>query len=46
MLRTIAENLPIGLTNGPSLYRGIAVGANAIYLSSDIDNTIYRLSRD
>jgi sugar lactone lactonase YvrE len=46
MLRTIAENLPVGLTNGPSLYRGIAVGANAIYLSSDIDNTIYRLSRD
>ena len=44
-LSTVAENLPVGLSNGPSLYRGIAVGPDAIYLSSDIDNTVYRLAR-
>jgi sugar lactone lactonase YvrE len=40
----IAENLPVGLTNGPSLYRGIALGASSIYFSSDVDNTIYKLT--
>jgi DNA-binding beta-propeller fold protein YncE len=40
----IAADLPIGLTNGPSLYRGVAAGKSAIYYSSDIDNTIYKLT--
>jgi sugar lactone lactonase YvrE len=40
----IATNLPVGLSNGPSLYRGLAAGANGIYFSSDIDNVVYRLT--
>ncbi len=40
----LAENLPVGLSNGPSLYRGIALGASSVYFSSDVDNTIYRLT--
>jgi hypothetical protein len=34
----------VGLSNGPSLYRGVAVGAGAIFFSSDVDNTIYGLT--
>jgi len=40
----LATNLPVGLSNGPSLYRGVALGASSIYVSSDIDNTIYKLT--
>ena len=42
----LAENLPVGLSDGPSLFRGLAVGTTAttIYFSSDVDNTIYRLT--
>jgi sugar lactone lactonase YvrE len=42
----LAQNLPVGLSDGPSLFRGIAVGTTAttIYFSSDVDNTIYRLT--
>jgi sugar lactone lactonase YvrE len=40
----IAADLPIGLSNGPSLYRGVAVSPSAIYFSSDVDNTIYELT--
>jgi sugar lactone lactonase YvrE len=40
----IARDLPVGLSNGPSLYRGLAAGANGIYFSSDIDNVVYRLT--
>lgn len=44
--RVMAEDLPVGLSNGPSLYRGVAVdGDGDVYLTSDIDNTIYRLDR-
>jgi sugar lactone lactonase YvrE len=39
----VAKRLPVGLSNGPSLYRGVAVGRNAVYFSSDIDNTIYKI---
>jgi hypothetical protein len=39
----IAAGLPIGLSNGPSLYRSVAVSPTAIYLNSDIDNSVYRL---
>jgi sugar lactone lactonase YvrE len=39
----LAEDLPVGLSNGPSLYRGIALGGSSVYFSSDIDNTIYAL---
>lgn len=43
--RVVAENLPIGLSNGPSLYRGIAVDEDGdVYITSDIDNTIYRIA--
>ncbi len=41
----LAEHLPVGLTNGPSLFRGVAVSPTAIYFSSDVDNTVYRLTR-
>lgn len=42
----LAQNLPVGLSDGPSLFRGLAVGTTAttIYFSSDVDNTIYRLT--
>ena len=41
----VARDLPLGLANGPSLYRGLAVSPSAIYLSSDVDNTLYKLTR-
>ena len=37
----IAADLPIGLSNGPSLYRSVAVSPSAIYFNSDIDNSVY-----
>jgi len=40
----VASDLPVGLSNGPSLYRGLAAGVNGIYFSSDIDNVVYRLT--
>ena len=42
----LAQDLPVGLSDGPSLFRGLAVGTTAttIYFSSDVDNTIYRLT--
>ena len=40
----VASDLPVGLSNGPSLYRGLAVGADGIYFSSDVDNVVYRLT--
>ena len=40
----IAANLPIGQGFGPSLYRGIAVSASAIYVNSDIENSIYKIT--
>jgi sugar lactone lactonase YvrE len=40
----IATDLPVGLSDGPSLYRGLAAGADAVYFTSDIDNTIYKLT--
>ena len=39
----IAENLPIGFANGPSLFRGVAVSGDTIYFNSDAENTVYRL---
>lgn len=39
----IAANLPIGLSNGPSLYRSVAVSPSAIYFNSDVDNSVYKL---
>jgi serine/threonine-protein kinase len=39
----IADKLPIGLGNGPSLFRGLAATGSAIYVASDIENSIYRL---
>jgi sugar lactone lactonase YvrE len=40
----IASNLPIGLGYGPSLYRGVAASASAIYVNSDIENAIYKIT--
>jgi sugar lactone lactonase YvrE len=40
----VAANLPIGLGFGPSLYRGIAVSPSAIYINSDIENSIYSIT--
>jgi sugar lactone lactonase YvrE len=40
----IATGLPIGLSDGPSLFRGVAAGVNGIYFTSDVDNTIYRVA--
>jgi hypothetical protein len=40
----IAGDLPVGLSNGPSLYRGVAASASAIYFSSDVDNAVYKLT--
>jgi sugar lactone lactonase YvrE len=40
----IADHLRIGLSYGPGLYRGIAVSANAIYINSDIENAIYKIT--
>jgi len=39
----LAANLPIGLSNGPSLYRSVAVSPSAIYFNSDVDNSVYKL---
>lgn len=39
----IAANLPVGLSNGPSLYRSVAVSPSAIYFNSDVDNSVYKL---
>jgi len=41
---TIAERLPIGLSNGPSLYRSVAASPTAIYINSDIENSIYEIT--
>lgn len=40
----IAANLPIGQGFGPSLYRGIAVSPSAIYINSDVENSIYSIT--
>jgi sugar lactone lactonase YvrE len=42
--RVMAADLPVGLANGPSLYRGVAASGTAVYMSSDVDNTVYRLA--
>jgi sugar lactone lactonase YvrE len=39
----LAEDLPVGLGNGPSLFRGVAVSGDTIYFNSDVENTVYRL---
>lgn len=40
----IAADIPVGLSNGPSLYRGVAASESAIYFSSDVDNAVYKLT--
>jgi sugar lactone lactonase YvrE len=40
----IAADLPLGLANGLSMYRGVAVSASAIYVSSDVKNGLYKLT--
>jgi sugar lactone lactonase YvrE len=40
----IAANLPIGLGTGPSLYRSVAASLSAIYINSDIQNAIYKIT--
>ncbi len=41
----LAEDLPIGLSNGPSLFRDVAVSGERLFISSDVDNTVYELVR-
>jgi sugar lactone lactonase YvrE len=41
---TLARRLPIGERYGPNTFRGVAVVGDGIYLTSDIDNSIYRLT--
>ena len=40
----IAANLPLGLANGLSLYRSVAVSPSAIYINSDVNNGLYKLT--
>jgi sugar lactone lactonase YvrE len=40
----IATDLSVGFANGPSMFRGVAVSASAIYINSDVENTIYSLT--
>jgi len=40
----VADKLPVGLSYGPSLYRGIAASATAIYVASDVENSIYKIT--
>lgn len=40
----IRADVPIGLSDGPSLYRGVETSGETIYFSADIANTIYRLT--
>jgi sugar lactone lactonase YvrE len=41
----LVSNLPIGRGNGPSLFRGVAASATALYINSDIDNAVYKVRR-
>jgi sugar lactone lactonase YvrE len=42
----VTDKVPLGLSNGPSLYRGIAASTSthAIYVASDIENSIYKIA--
>ena len=40
----VAVDLPVGFANGPSMFRGVAVSPTAIYINSDVENTIYALT--
>jgi hypothetical protein len=40
----IADKLPVGLGYGPSLFRGLAATDSAIYVASDVENSIYKLT--
>jgi DNA-binding beta-propeller fold protein YncE len=40
----VADKLPVGLSYGPSLYRGIAASASAVYVASYIENSIYKIT--
>jgi sugar lactone lactonase YvrE len=43
---TIARDLPVGLTDVPITLAGVAVGAGGtIYVTSDVENSIWRLTR-
>ncbi len=39
----LAANLPVGFSNGPSLYRSVAVSPTAIYINSDVNNSVFKL---
>jgi sugar lactone lactonase YvrE len=41
---TIASGLPVGLSNGPSLYRSVAASGSTVYFNSDLDNAVYRVT--
>jgi sugar lactone lactonase YvrE len=45
-IEVLAGNLPVGLSDGPSLFRGLTATGSALYFTSDVDNTLYRLVSD
>ena len=45
-VEVIARDLPVGLPNVPITLSGVAVGAGGtIYVSSDVENSIWRLRK-
>jgi hypothetical protein len=45
-LRVIARGLPVGLPNVPITLAGVAVGGDGtLYVSSDVENSIWRLKK-
>jgi len=39
----LANGLPVGLANGPSLFRDVAAFGDRVFFNSDVDNTIYEI---
>ena len=44
-VEVIARGLPIGLPNVPMTLTGVAAGSDAIYVTSDVENSIWRLTK-
>ncbi len=42
-LEVLRSEIPIGLSDGPSLYRAVETSGETIYFTADIANTIYKL---
>jgi glucose/arabinose dehydrogenase len=45
-MQVIARGLPVGLTNVPITLAGVAVGGDGtLYVTSDVENSIWRLKK-